>query len=158
MIIHDYVKNIDEIYSKTKILLYSAYNDDVCGTSRVAIEAMRFCIPSICNKKCGLDEIIPFTVSENAGFNEWVEQINYINNNYKTCQKICENIYNSYDKKMDVSILLNKINNLFKDIDNKNINYNKDKKVINNIFNLQLLSCTQMIKYENNKDIINKTI
>ena len=154
VIIHDYVKNIDEIYSKTKILLYSAYNDDVCGTSRVAIEAMRFCIPSICNKKCGLDEIIPFTVSENAGFNEWVEQINYINNNYKTCQKICENIYNSYDKKMDLSILLNKINNLFKDIDNKNINYNKDKKVINNIFNLQLLSCTQMIKYENNKDIM----
>lgn len=104
----DYVSDMDNIvYQNTKILLYVAYNDDVCGTSRVAIEVMKYKIPSISNKSCGLDEIIPFTVSQNAKYKEWIEQINFINENYEFCEKICEKIYLDYHKKINFEGIIN---------------------------------------------------
>lgn len=104
-----YVESMDEIWKQAKILLYPLYHNDVCGTSRVAIEAMQYGIPVIANQRSGICEkgIIP--VSYSAPIFEWVGKINSINKYYSKYVKQMHEVFESYDSQKQLEIIRKEI-------------------------------------------------
>lgn len=104
-----YVENMDKIWQQAKILLYPLYHNDVCGTSRVAIEAMQYGIPVIANRRSGICEkgIIP--VSYNAPIFEWTNMIESINKNYKKYVKQMHYNFENYNTKKQLEIIRKEI-------------------------------------------------
>ncbi len=110
--IEGYKEDMAEIYSKAKILLYPAYKNDVCGTSRVIAEAMSYGVPSICNNRSGMDEIHPFLVSRDAKPMEWVTLINHISETYEYHSDIAYKSYLNYDMFSHLDVFVDLINEI----------------------------------------------
>lgn len=91
--------NMDEVWSQTKALLLPIYRHDVCGTSRVVIEAIQHGIPVIASNRCGLSEKIPpsMLVSRNAKHEEWFAKITDINANYRRYCNVAKKNWEKYD-------------------------------------------------------------
>lgn len=95
---------MDEVWSQTKALLVPVYDNDVCGTRRTTIEAMRNGIPIIALNRCGMDEKVPSSmrVPGNATAEQWVERIKQINDNYPTFQKLAKSAWKKYDTQAEL--------------------------------------------------------
>lgn len=91
--------DMKEVWSQTKILLLPIYENDVCGTRRVTIEALRSRIPVICSDRCGLNEKIPTSmlVTRSAKPKEWVAKITEINTNYRRFCNVANKTWEKYD-------------------------------------------------------------
>ena len=95
---------MDEVWSQTKALLVPVYENDVCGTRRTTIEAMRNGVPVIALNRCGMDEKVPSSmrVPGNATYQQWVERIEQINENYQTFQKLAKSAWEKYDTQKEL--------------------------------------------------------
>lgn len=82
VICQSYTSDMPTVYKETKILLYPVYNNDVCGTSRVGMEACRYGIPVIATDRSGLCELGFNKVSRVAGHTIWQQAINRICKEY----------------------------------------------------------------------------
>ena len=60
---------------RTDMVLYPVYYNDVCGTSRVFIEAARYGIPSIMTNRSGLCEKGGYEIDREATADDWVDAI-----------------------------------------------------------------------------------
>lgn len=91
--------NMDEVWRQTKALLLPIYFHDVCGTSRVVIEAIQHGIPVIASDRCGLSEKIPpsMLVSRNAKPEEWSAKITDINTHYRRYCNVAKKNWEKYD-------------------------------------------------------------
>lgn len=101
----------EEIYSNTKILLLPTYNNDICGTRRISIEAMRYGIPVIANKRCGIDEWVPNLVSREAHFSEWEDMITEIKDRYTAYSLQARMIFKRYNTKKQLKIFKDAVEN-----------------------------------------------
>jgi glycosyltransferase involved in cell wall biosynthesis len=95
---------MDEVWSQTKALLVPVYENDVCGTRRTTIEAMRNGVPVIALNRCGMDEKVPSSmrVPGNATYQQWIERIKQINENYQTFQKLAKSAWEQYDTQKEL--------------------------------------------------------
>jgi len=101
----------DYIYANTKILLLPTYHNDICGTRRISIEAMRYGIPVIANFRCGIDEWVPNLVTRDAYVSEWEEEIDEITNNYDQYSKEAHEVFSRYDTEKQLKIFKDEIEN-----------------------------------------------
>lgn len=91
--------DMDQVFDKTKILLVPVYNNDICGTRRVTIEAFRRGVPVIAMDRSGMREKVPPTmlVRYNAGHAEWVAKIREVERGYETFQRRARIAWEKYD-------------------------------------------------------------
>ncbi len=75
---------IERAFRETKILLMPVYENDICGTRRVTIEAFRAGIPVIALNRCGMDEKVPdcFLLPAQSTPQHWIDRVNDINRDY----------------------------------------------------------------------------
>jgi glycosyltransferase involved in cell wall biosynthesis len=104
-----YTENMKDVWEGTKILLYCAYKNDVCGTSRVAIEAMAYGIPVLCNDRSGLTELIPNFVGKDSGYLAWAKKIQEISSNYQYYTDKATEIFDNYDTNKQLEVIKNAI-------------------------------------------------
>lgn len=100
-----YVVNMEEVYQKAGILIYPVYNNDVCGTSRVAAEAMQYGIPCIANDRSGICEKGMAKVSRNARPQEWAEAIEYHYERYREVSNLMHASIRRYNTKKQLSVI-----------------------------------------------------
>lgn len=88
--------DMTEVWNKTKILLVPCYENDICGTRRVTIEAMRHGVPVLALDRCGMREVVErqFLVRDMP---EWVMKIEHINQNWNGYSKLAVNNFMKYD-------------------------------------------------------------
>lgn len=91
--------DMKEVFARTKILLLPVYENDICGTRRVTIEAFRHGIPVIAMDRSGMREKVPPTmlIWQNAGPNEWLAKIREIEKNYELFQRRARMAWEKYD-------------------------------------------------------------
>jgi glycosyltransferase involved in cell wall biosynthesis len=107
--VRGYVSDMRTVFSETKITIYVAYRNDVCGTSRILTESMAYGIPGLCNARSGLNEKTPFFVSKDANIDEWVEKIEWINQNYDFCNNLSIKTYDEYDNEYQIDVFKKEI-------------------------------------------------
>lgn len=91
--------DMQDVWARTKILLLPVYNNDICGTRRVTIEAFRRGIPVIAMDRSGMREKVPPTmlIRRNAGPAEWVMKIREIEKDYELYQRRARAAWERYD-------------------------------------------------------------
>ncbi len=78
-----YIKNMAEIWLTAGIMIYPNYRNDVCGTSRVAPEAMRYGVPCLANDRAGICEKGMISIPRDADSTKWEHTIETIYRNYR---------------------------------------------------------------------------
>ncbi len=78
-----YQKSMDPIWREAGIMIYPNYRNDVCGTSRVAPEAMRFGVPCLANDRAGICEKGMISIPRDADVTKWEHTIETIYRNYR---------------------------------------------------------------------------
>lgn len=78
-----YVDDMETIWPRVGILIYPNYLNDVCGTSRVAAEAMSRGIPAIANDRAGICEKGMLGISRDAFIPDWVAAIETVFQEYE---------------------------------------------------------------------------
>lgn len=92
-----YTSNMLEVWNRTKVLLMPVYGNDICGTTRVVIEAMRHGIPVVANDRCGVGEKVPNLVSREAKGEEWREIIKCVCRDYELHITAAHEVWDDYD-------------------------------------------------------------
>ena len=105
-----YVSDMKEVWDMTEILMSPIYHNDVCGTTRIVIEAMQNGTPVIANDRSGLGEKVPNLVSRNAFVGEWLEAIEAVRENYDKAVMDAHEIWEAYDTPAQLEIIANIIN------------------------------------------------
>lgn len=91
--------NMGEVWSQTKALLIPVYYNDICGTRRSTIEALRNGVPVVALDRCGMSEKIPeqMLINHNASWGDWADKIKEINRNYTYFQSTAKRTWEEYD-------------------------------------------------------------
>lgn len=91
--------DMDEVWRQTKALLVPVYYNDICGTRRSTVEALRNGVPVVALDRCGMSEKIPeqMLVGHDASWSAWVDKINDINRNYNYFKSIAKRTWEKYD-------------------------------------------------------------
>lgn len=91
--------DMETVWPKASILLNPIYNNDICGTRRVTIEAFRHGVPMIANDRCGISEKVPpaMLVRANAGPAEWKAKIDEIRRDYSRFVNLARRAWEKYD-------------------------------------------------------------
>ena len=102
----DYVPDMETVWAETKTLLVPVYENDICGTRRVTIEAMRHGIPVIATDRSGMNEKVPppFLVPRDATSAWWMERIRDISDNYPVFSALAHDTFRAYDTPAQLSI------------------------------------------------------
>lgn len=112
-----YVHDMSAIYKSASIVLMPVYHNDICGFTRVTMEAMRHGVPVIATGRNGMEEIVPNIVYEPEGGNIdiWVAQIKLVKENYAFQQEHAKQIFEDYNSVAEMDkfkeSLLNAIKN-----------------------------------------------
>lgn len=78
----NYVDDMDTVWSQAGLLIYPNYKNDVCGTSRVGPEAMRWGVPCLANDRAGICETGMVSIPRDADIATWCSTIEKIYYNY----------------------------------------------------------------------------
>lgn len=92
-----YVDDMDQIWRSAGVMIYPNYRNDVCGTSRVAPEAMRYGVPCLANDRAGICEKGMISIPRIAGPKAWRNAIEKIYKNYRAFSDRMHNTYRNYD-------------------------------------------------------------
>lgn len=106
---HPYTDDMTQVWSKTKILLLPVFDNDICGTTRVAIEAQQHGIPVIATDRCGISEKVDNLVAKCNKIEDWVYMINYVSDHYKGWSKGCIENFKQYNTPAQLQIFKNEI-------------------------------------------------
>ena len=97
-----YAPDMEVVYRRSKFILYPIYHNDVCGTSRVKIEAAQYGVPCIANDRCGFLEQGGVPVSDGAPASEWAERIGRMDGRYPAHSFISGSEFMSYRDNIDI--------------------------------------------------------
>lgn len=91
--------DMEEVWRQTKVLLVPVYGNDICGTRRVTIEAIRRGIPVIASDACGMGEKLSARVlmRRKATTKEWKGEIEDHNLYYDYFRRISKKTWKKYD-------------------------------------------------------------
>ena len=92
--------------------MYPVYNNDVCGTSRISIEAMQYGIPVIVNDRSGIGDAGQQRVPYNAHFSDWVKKIQSINQSYAWFSEKARRSFSKYDTPAQLMVFKKAINSV----------------------------------------------
>lgn len=92
-----YVTDMKQVWRKTKILLKPIYHNDICGTTRVTIEAMQHGVPVIATNRSGLKEKAVNLVYRDYNVQHWIEWIGRINAKWQAFSDVSLRIFAEYD-------------------------------------------------------------
>lgn len=92
--------DMDEVWPEAKLLLVPVYGNDICGTRRVTIEAMRRGIPVLASDRCGMREKLPkvMLMPADADIGFWGDVINtFIRGMYRSYQVVARETWEEYN-------------------------------------------------------------
>jgi len=94
-----YREEMRDVWKRSKIILYPVYHNDVCGCSRVTVEAMQHGVVPVVNARSGMEEIQPShnVVSYNAPAQEWADKICEITADFGARQAEVVQKFNNYN-------------------------------------------------------------
>ena len=104
-----YVTDMKQVWRKTKILLKPIYHNDICGTTRVTIEAMQHGVPVIATDRSGLKEWAVNLVSPRYDISEWIEWVKVIDNDWLRINNQALDIFSRYDTHKNLAIFKKEI-------------------------------------------------
>lgn len=107
-----YTDDMEKIWSQAGIMIYPAY-DDVCGTSRVAPEAMRHGVPCLANDRSGICEKGMISIPRDASSTAWAHTIEKIYSNYPAFSNRMRETYRNYDSPGELSVYHEAIKSAF---------------------------------------------
>ena len=99
-----YINDMDALWRTVGILIYPNYRNDVCGTSRVAPEAMRYGIPCLANDRAGICEKGMIPLSRDAEPDEWIAAIERIYADYHTYSDQAITTFEQYDSAKELAV------------------------------------------------------
>lgn len=87
---------IDFVWPQTEILLVPAYDNDICGTRRVTIEALRRGIPVITMSESGMSEKVSKEFLVGSEYEEWLKRVQNIRNYSGRYAELVKKNFNRY--------------------------------------------------------------
>jgi glycosyltransferase involved in cell wall biosynthesis len=108
-----YVTDMDEVWAKAGILIYPNYGNDVCGTSRVAPEAMRWGVPCLANDRAGICETGMCSIPRDASPAKWAMAIEKIYSRYRSFSDRARTTFERYDTPAQLAVFERAVQNAF---------------------------------------------
>ena len=111
-----YQSDMESVFRQCKMMIQPIYENDICGTLRVTIEAMRCGLPVIANDRCGMNEKIPHDnlVSYSAPSSEWVDNIERISSDWYRRHYGALDVFDRYDTPSQLAIFEREIEKAIK--------------------------------------------
>jgi hypothetical protein len=109
----DYITEMETIWRSAGILIYPNYKNDVCGTSRVAPEAMQFGIPCLANDRAGICEKGMISMPRDAAVKHWAITIEKIYRNYQAFSDRMIRTFENYDTPGELQVYQDVIQSAF---------------------------------------------
>lgn len=90
--------DMEKVWANTKALLVPIYNNDICGTKRVTIEAFRHGVPALVQLGCGAEEKVSYNmrVAANAPFETWGKEIAKLTAEHQEYQHLARKSWETY--------------------------------------------------------------
>jgi len=107
--VRGYVEDMETVWKGTSILLLPLYVNDICGTTRVAIEAQRHGVPVIANNRSGVDEKVDNVVDRDATVDEWHRKIKFVKHYYYEMAEVAMRNFRKYNTKEQLKIITDQI-------------------------------------------------
>lgn len=99
-----YLRDMTPVWEAAGIMLYPNYGNDVCGTSRCAVEFMRYGVPAVSNDRCGICEKGMFGLSPDATVEEWASMIEQIYADYDRYAQAARCLFEAYDSEAQLRV------------------------------------------------------
>jgi len=100
----DYVEDMSVVWKSAAALIYPHYGNDVCGTSRVGVEAMQYAVPAIANDRCGICEKGMIPVSAEADAEEWAHMLSDVFADWPSYSSLMIEAFDKYDTDAQLAV------------------------------------------------------
>lgn len=108
-----YVENMDTVWRQAGIVIYPAYRNDVCGTSRIAPEAMRWGVPCLANDRAGICEKGMIGISRDAEPKHWRNALEKVYKQYSSFSTRAINAFLEYDTPAQLAVFKHMVDRAF---------------------------------------------